>query len=203
VEVDQPDTTNDWLSLLQNNWLDILFKLNAGFHGIQFDQLYGPNLLDIAILALMFIMNTGLYVALRQTSRIWSMIAASKPVLGMALFIVTKLAGRGGVMGAGAVISFVMLRSKVFWKVIASVGILASALLLVGDFGTTANSSSTIVATLVGIGYVLLMAWFFLVGRRLFQPGRGGVKNDSRSNWNKRRLPINLFVKGWRKETVK
>jgi hypothetical protein len=62
----------------------------------------------------MFIMNTGLYVALRQTSRIWSMIAASKPVLGMALFIVTKLAGRGGVMGAGAVISFVMLRSKVF-----------------------------------------------------------------------------------------
>jgi hypothetical protein len=62
----------------------------------------------------MFIMNTGLYVALRQTSRIWSMIAASKPVLGMALFIVTKLAGRSGVMGAGAVISFVMLRSKVF-----------------------------------------------------------------------------------------
>lgn len=168
----RPGTINGWLSLLQNNWLVILFKLNAGFGGVQFDQLYELNLLDLAIMALVAIMYLGLYVVLRRTSRIWSIIAAVIPFLGIVLFIVTKLAGRSGVMGAGVVISFVMLRSNIFGKVIAFVGILASILLLVGDFGTTVNSPSTIVATLVGIGYVLLMTWFFLIGQRLFQLGQ-------------------------------
>jgi hypothetical protein len=44
---------------------------------------------------------------------------------------------------------------------------------LAGDFGTTENSPSTIVAVLIGIGYVLLMTWFFLIARRLFQLGQG------------------------------
>jgi hypothetical protein len=174
----QPGIMNDWLSILQNNWLVILFKLNAGFDGIQFNRLYGPNLLDIAILTLMAIMNFGLYIALRKISRIWSMIAAVMPVLGAVLFIVTKLAGRNAVMAAGVVISFVMLRSDIFGKAIAFVGILASLLLLVGDFGTTANSPSTIVAILVGIGYILLMTWFLLIGRRLFQLGRGSLREN-------------------------
>jgi hypothetical protein len=167
----RPSTINGWL-LIQNNWLVILFKLNAGFDGVQFDQLYGPNLLDLAIMALVAIMCLGLYVVLRRTNRMWSIVAAVIPFLGVVLFIITKLAGRSGVMGAGVVISFVMLRSNIFGKVIAFVGILASVFLLVGDFGTTANSPSTIVAILVGIGYVLLMTWFFLIARRLFQLGR-------------------------------
>jgi hypothetical protein len=168
----QPGTINGWLSLLQNNWLVILFKLNAGFDEVQFDQLYGPNLLDMAIMALVAILYLGLYVALRRTSRMWSMIAAVMPLLGIVLFMVTKLAGRSGVMGAGLVISLVMLRSNIFGKVIAFVGILSSVLLLVGDFGTTANSFSTIVAIFVGVGYVLLMMWFFLIARWLFQLGQ-------------------------------
>ncbi|MFZ5515279.1 MAG: hypothetical protein ACOY90_01490 [Candidatus Zhuqueibacterota bacterium] len=120
-------------------------------------------------MALVAIMYFGLYVVLKRTSRIWSIVAAVIPFLGMALFIVTKLAGRSGVMGAGVVISFVMLQSNIFGKVIAFVGVLGSVLLLVGDFGTTANSPSTVVAILVGIGYVLMMTWFFLIARRLFQ----------------------------------
>jgi hypothetical protein len=62
-----------------------------------------------------------------------------------------------------------MLRSNIFGKVVPFMGMLASVLLLVGDFGTTANSPSTIVAILVGIGYVLMMTWFFLIARTLFQ----------------------------------
>jgi hypothetical protein len=138
--------------------------------------LYGLNPLDIAIMVLVAIMVLGLYTALRRTSRIWSLVAAVMPILGIILFIATKLAGRSGVMGTGLVISFVMLRSNIFGRMTAVWGILASLLLLAGDFGTTANSHSTIVAILVGIGYVLLMTWFFLVGRRLLQLGQSGSK---------------------------
>ena len=180
----RPSTINGWFSLFQNNWLVVLFELNAGFYGVQFDQLYGLNPLDITIMALVTTMYLGLYAALRRTNRVWSMIAAVIPFLGIVLFIATKLAGRSGVMGAGLVISFVMLRSNIFGKMIAVVGILASVLLLAGDFGTTANSPSNIVAILVGIGYILLMTWFFLIGRRLFQLGQGVSKKEVQSNYS-------------------
>jgi hypothetical protein len=169
----QPGTINGWLSPFQNNWLVVLFKLNAGFDGVQFDLLYGLNPLDIAIMALVATTYLGLYAALRRTSRIWSIIAAVMPFLGIVVFIATRIAGRSGMMGAGLVISFVMLRSNIFGKVTAFVGILSSVLLLAGDFGTTGNSPSTIVAVLIGIGYVLLMTWFFLIARRLLQLGQG------------------------------
>jgi len=172
----QPGTINGWLSPFQNNWLVVLFKLNAGFDGVQFDLLHGLNPLDIAIMALVATTYLGLYVALRRTSRIWSIVAAVMPFLAIVVFIATRIAGRSGVMGAGLVISFVMLRSNIFSKVIAFVGILASVLLLAGDLGTTENSTSTIVAILIGIGYVLLMTWFFLIARRLFQLAQGTLK---------------------------
>ena len=168
----QLDTINGWFSLLQNNWLVVLFKLNAGFNGVHFDLLYGLNPLDIAIMALVATMYLGLYAALRQTSKIGSILAAIQPFLGIVIFIATNTAGRSAVMGAGLVISLVMLRSSIFGKVIALVGILASVLLLVGDFSTTANSHSDTIAIFIGIGYVLLMTWFFLIARRLFQMGK-------------------------------
>lgn len=172
----QPGVINGWFSPLQDNWLVILFKLNAGFNGVSFDRLYGPDALDIAILALVGTMYLGLYTALRRASKVWSIIAAIQPFLGIVVFIATRTAGRSGVMGAGLVISLVMLRSKTFDKVTAFVGLLASVLLLAGDFGTTADSHSTILAIFIGIGYLLLMAWFFLLARRLFQLGRLGRK---------------------------
>src|SRR5690242_16276747 len=165
----QPAVKHDWLMWLQNNWLVVLFQFNAGLNGVQFDLLHGPDLLDIGIMALVATMFLSLYVALRRTSKIWSLIALSQPFLGIVLFIATQMAGRSAVMGATLVISLVMLRSRIFGRVVAFVGILASLLLLVGDFGTTADSSSTILATFIGTGYVLLMTWFFLIAQRLFQ----------------------------------
>ncbi len=166
-----PGAATTWLSLFEDNWLVVLFKLNAGFNGVPYDLLYGLNPVDIAILALVATTYLGLYAALRGTSKIGALIAAIQPFLGMVLLFVTKTAGRSGVMGAGLVISLVMLRSNIFSKVIACVGILASVLLLVGDLGTTPGSQSNILAILIGIGYVLLTAWFLLIGRRLLQLG--------------------------------
>lgn len=165
----RPYSTNGWLSLLQDNWLILLFKLNAGFNGVQFDQLYGPNLLDIALMALVSVVYLGLSGTLRKTSRLWPMIAVVIPLLGIVLFIITRLAGRSGVMGAGIIISFVMLRSSTFSRGIALAGISANVLLLAGDFGTKTDSPSAVMAICMGIGYVLLLIWFFLIARSLFQ----------------------------------
>lgn len=167
----QPGAINGWLSLFQNNWLIVIFKLHAGFNGIQIDRLHVLNILDIAILALVGTMYLGLYAVLRRTSRIWSIIALALPFLGIIVFIATKTAGRSAVMGAGLVISVVMLRNKTFNRVAAYMGVVASVLLLVGDF-TAGVLHSSIITTLFGIGYVLLMAWIFLIARRLLHLGQ-------------------------------
>ena len=169
----QPAATNDLFMPFQNNWLVVLFKLNARFSGVQPGLLNVLNLLDIAIMALMGAMFFALYVALRRTSKIWSAVAASLPFLGIAVFLITSTAGRSGLLVGGLIISAVMLRSNTFSKASAYVGIVASALLFfAGDLGTAIFSSSNIIAICIGIGYVLWMIWFFLIGRRLFQLGQ-------------------------------
>jgi len=168
----QPGAINGWLSLLMNNWLIVIFKLHAGFFGVQIDQLHILNLLDFSILVLAGTIVLGLYAALRRTSRFWSIIALVQPFLGMILFIATKNAGRSGVMGAALVISGVMLRSNIFNRVTAYIGILASVLLLAGDFSAGIIPPSAIIGTLVGIGYLLLITWMFLVAVKLFHLGQ-------------------------------
>jgi hypothetical protein len=170
-----PGATTGWLLPFQNNWLIVIFKLHAGFSGVQMDLLHVLNFLDIAILALVGTMHLGLYAVLRRTSKIWSIIALAQPFLGIVLFIATKTTGRSSVMGAVLVISVVMLRSNIFKKVTAYMGILASVLLLAGDFSAGIPPLNSI-ATLFGIGYVLLMTWFFLIARRLFQAGPGALE---------------------------
>lgn len=162
---------NRWLSLFQNNWLVLIFKLHAGFGGVQADLLHVLNLLDLAILALVGMLYLGLYAIFRRTSKIWSFIALALPFLGIMLFTITRIAGRSSVMGAGLIISLVMLRNNIFNKVIAYMGILASLLLLAGDF-SVGIPNSNMIAALFGIGYVLMMIWFFLVGQRLLRLGR-------------------------------
>jgi hypothetical protein len=179
----QPATTNGWFTPFQDNWLVVLFKLNAGFDGVQPDLLNVLNLLDIAIMALVGTMFLALYVALRRTSKIWSAVAASLPCLGIAVFLITSTAGRSGLLLGGLIISAVMLRSNIFSKVSAYVGMLASALLFfAGDLGTAIFSSSNIIAILIGIGYVLWMTWFFVIARRLFQLGQGTSKEEASRN---------------------
>lgn len=168
----QPATINGPLSLFQNNWLVLIFKLHAGFKGVQSNSLYVLNFLDITILVLAGAMFLGLYVALRRTNKIWPIVALAQPFLGALIFMATKTAGRSGLMGAGLVISIVMLRSKIFNKVTAYLGILSSILLLVGDI-SLGIVHSYIIAILTGIGFMLMTVWFFLIAQRLIQLGQG------------------------------
>jgi hypothetical protein len=168
----QSSTTSGWLSLVGNNWLVVLLQRHAGINGVQLNQLYMLNLLDIGIMLLVAIAFLGLYAAVRSASKIWSIIALVQPFLGVVIFIATLSAGRSAVMGAVLVISLViLLRSTTFSTAVAYIGIPASVLLLVGDLSASIALSG-IIAFFVGIGYVLLIIWFVLVGQRLIQLGR-------------------------------
>jgi hypothetical protein len=167
ISMFQPGAINGWLSPFQDNWLVVIFKLHAGFGGVQIDRLDVFNFLDLAILALVGTTVLGLYAALSRASKIWSMIALAQPFLGMVLFIATKNGGRSSVMGAILVISVVILRNNIFNKGIGYLGILAAVLLLVGDLSAGMLHSNGI-AILFGVGYALMITWLFLVARRLF-----------------------------------
>ncbi len=168
----QPDPTIGWFTSLQNNWLIVLFRLNVELSSVQTNLLNVLNLLDIVIMVLFGIMFLALYAALRHTSRIWSAVATSLPFLGIVIFLITHTAGRSGLLIGGLIFSIIMLGSTIFSKGSAYVGIVASALLFfAGDIGTTIFSASKIIALLIGVGYVLWMIWFFLIGQRLFQLG--------------------------------
>ena len=156
-------------ALIQDNWLVMIFKVHAGMGENQIDKLQVFNTLDLVILALVAVMYLGLTLALHTTSKIWSMIALVQPFLGIGLFLATGSVGRSAVMGAGLVISAVMLRGNQFSKVIAWIGLVACALLLGGDLSAGAIPPSTIVASLFAVGYALLIVWLFLVSRWLFQ----------------------------------
>jgi hypothetical protein len=161
---------NDWFAQIQNNWLVVLFKLNAGLNGAQLNLL---NVLDIVIMALFCALSLALYFALKRTSKIWSLVAASLPFLGIPLFLLTGTAGRSTLLIGGLIISAVMLRSTIFSKATAYVGIIGSVLLFfAGDIATATFSSSSIIAVFIGVGYVLWMVWFFLIARKLYQLGR-------------------------------
>jgi hypothetical protein len=155
------------LSSFENNWLVILFKINAGYEGFSFDRLQGIHILDVAILVLAGITYLGIANITQRAGKIWAVIGAALPFIGIGILFITKLAGRSAVMGGGLIIACVMWCNKAFGKGIALVGIIANVLLLMGDFG--ANPASTIYAIAVAVGYLLLMFWFFLIARRLFQ----------------------------------
>ena len=53
-------------------------------------------------------------------------------------------------------------------------GLLASMLLLAGDLGAGEIPSSNLIASVFGVGYLLLIVWLFLVGRKLHQIGSAG-----------------------------
>ena len=168
VSVCRPAASENFISFFQNIWLSIIFKLHAGFDQVQIELLHQFNLLDLVLLAIVGVMFLGLHSVLQRTSKVWSIIAAIQPLLGIAIFLSTKSAGRSAVMGSALVISMVMLRSQLFSKGTAYLGILASVLLLVGDFSAGVIPASAAIASLVGIGYVSLMIWYFLVARTLF-----------------------------------
>jgi hypothetical protein len=152
-----------WYSTLQNNWLIVIFKLHAGLINIHDDPMHGLNLLDIIILVLFSITCLGLYINLKKSSKIWSLIALTLSLITIILFLVTQIAGRSTVMLSVLIFSFVMIKDKIYSKVTIYAGILASVFLFAGDLSVGIHSN--FITILFGIGYILLTLWFFLIAR--------------------------------------
>ena len=162
----QTTTADGWFTQLQNNWLVGIFKLSIGVQS----NLHVVNLLDLVIMALFCTISVAFYFALKPSSKIWSLIAAILPFLGIPLFLATGTMGRSNLLIGGLLFSVVMLRSKFFSKLTAYMGIVASVFLFfVGDIATTIFSTSYVIAAFIVFGYVLWMLWFALVAKRLFQ----------------------------------
>ncbi len=164
---------NGRYAFLQNNWLIVLFKLNVRFYNAQTSILNVFNILDLTIMVLFCILFLAFHAALYRSHKIWSAIATSLPFLGIVLFLITHTAGRSGLLIGALIFSVVMLGSNVFSKISAYLGIVASALLFfAGDIGTTIFPPSIVIANLIGIGYMLWIVWFALIGWRLFSIAR-------------------------------
>lgn len=161
--------TNNWIAPFYNNWLITLFKLNIRMDGITPDALSVLNPMDILIMVLFSLLFLALFAILGNITKLWTAIATCLPILGIVVYLITKTAGRSGLLIGGLVYSIIMLRSKDFSKVTAYVGIIASVLLFfAGDIGTSVFHSSYIIAILIGVGFILWMLWFFLTGWRLY-----------------------------------
>jgi hypothetical protein len=103
---------------------------------------------------------------------------------GQAMLAVTRgtvlYTGMHLVWLCGWILSVVMLRSDAFSKATAWVGILGLGLLVVGVVGgasyTSSGDYSTIQAVIIGVQYIggglLSLAWYILVGLRLWKLGR-------------------------------
>jgi hypothetical protein len=130
-------------------------------------MLHGIWLTDMVILALTAIMGVGLWFILKSTSMAWSIVGMALPILGIIIYIITQLAGRSSVMGAVLAFSLIALWSSGLGRLAPYIGILAAALLLLGDF--TEPLHSKLIAVLIATGFVLFTVWFVLVGIRMLR----------------------------------
>jgi len=189
-----PVTVIDWFTLLQNNKLLGLFLLNLfdivdyALVGLMFLALYAAlrranesymaiaTTLGFVGIAVNFASNTAFsmlslsdqYAAATTDAQRSMFLAAGQAVLAMDQ-------GTGWYMSflllavAGLIISAVMLRSNIFSRVTAYVGILASAFDL--TYCITLAFVPAIDVFLLSAAGLLLMIWHILVGWRLFQLG--------------------------------
>lgn len=176
VSVLLPGIANGWLSRFQNNWLIVIFKLHAEFSAVDVN-LHSLNLLDVVILALVSILCLSLSTVFRKASRAWSLVAFALSLAAIILYIATQNAGRSTVMLVALIISVAMLGNRMFSKIMIYTGILASLFLFAGDL--TVGIRSNIITILFGVGYVLLIVWFFLIALTLFRLGSKALTDQA------------------------
>lgn len=84
------------------------------------------------------------------------------------MFLITTIVGRSTVMTTVLTISIIAIWSKNFRKTTVYMGLLAGILLLSGDI-TSGIGPSNIISFIIGLGYLLLMLWYILIGWQFFQ----------------------------------
>jgi hypothetical protein len=201
-----PATVLDWFTLLQNNplfgltWLNLFDMVNYALVGLMFLALFvalrrtNQSAMTMAV-ALSFV-GVVIYLASNQALTMLSLsdqyAAAQTDVqrslllaAGQATLAIHYNAGYEGtgiylsfffVTVAGLIISVAMLRSNAFSKVTAYVGILANSFGL--GYYLTLAFAPALIALPLSVSAIFLLAWYLLIGRRLFQLGKVGSKEE-------------------------
>jgi hypothetical protein len=139
-------------------WLVVLFKINAGHRDVSRQTLRGVEPVDVVLLLLAGATYTGFWPGPGANHLVWMTLAIAQPLLGIPLLLATRQSGRSGLLGGALVLSILMLVDGT-WTATGWLGVTASLLLLVGDFGTTGRPSR-LLAVLLAVGYGALVAWF-------------------------------------------
>jgi hypothetical protein len=147
-------------------WLVVLYEINAERNDVSRDTLRGVEAVDVLLLLLAAATYAGFWPALGVNHVVWMALAIAQPLLGIPLLLGTRLLGRSGLMGGALVLSLLMLVDSI-GTVAGWLGVIASALLLVGDFGTTGRPSR-LRAVLLAVGYGTLVVWFGWLAMLLF-----------------------------------
>ena len=191
------DTVTDWFMLFQNNWF--LGLRNLGLLNIVMTLLGIPMFLALYIThrnidppysALAMIISFIGVAVFYATNRAFPMLDLSNQyaaattdaqramlsAAGQSMLSVGESHTPGTFIAfflsevAGILISFVMLRSKVFTPLNAYFGILGFSLLLIFEICSSfVPAFSDVVLIFAMCGGLMSMAWYILIARRLFQ----------------------------------
>jgi hypothetical protein len=196
----QPSTVSGWFMLFQSNriiglldfWgLEVpMYVMFAMVFLALFVILRKANEGGTAVATTLALLGSGIFLA---TNNPFSMLSLSNQyaaattdaqrsallAAGQAILAHTNQRAVGGfnlglflVSVAGLIASVIMLRSNAFTRLTAYVGILANALSLADYLRQALTPSATIALLVIIPNALLLVIWYILVARRLFQLGR-------------------------------
>ncbi|WP_448810341.1 hypothetical protein [Agromyces bauzanensis] len=148
------------------NWLVVFLQLSSGVGQLPDDALRLLNPLDLAILVTVGLAYLGLWPGPVQPHRFWTVVASALPFAGIVVLLVSGQAGRSAVMAAGIVVAILFALGRAW--LLAALGIVANGALLMADFAIGSVVQPPI-AVLVAVGYVLLVAWFAVLGARMLR----------------------------------
>lgn len=196
-----PETVIDWFRLFENNWflglrnLGLLNIFLVSLGVLIFFALYGAhrqvNKMYAALALIIYILGAAVFYA---TNRAFAMLDLSNQyaaattdsqrivlaAAGQAMLSVGKSHTPGTFIAfflseiSSIGMSLVMLRSKIFSKASAYVGVLGFGLLLIFEICSSFMPAVKDVAMIiVMLGGLSSMVWYILIARRLFRLGRG------------------------------
>jgi hypothetical protein len=197
-----PTTVPDWFALLQSDplvgltWLNVFDLVNYALVGVMLLALFvtlrrvnrsvmvSATVLGLIGIAIAFASNQALALLALSHQYAAATSAAPRALLladGQTLLTINQFSSPGRYLSllligvAGLLISIVMLRSKVFKRTTAYVGLLASALDLAYCLAVIAVPAAD--GKLLAVGFIpaaglFLMIWHSLIGQRLYRRGK-------------------------------
>jgi hypothetical protein len=196
IAIEPPSSAFDWFALLQDNQflglilLDLLDIVNYVLVGLMFLALYGAlrraNKVAMTVATACDLVGVAVYLASNQAFAMLALsdqYAAASTDAMRATFLAAGEAllaihNPGGVnlslllvALAGLIASVVMLRSRVFGKATATVGVVANSLVL--TYFVVLPLAPAIAFLFPAASAPFRLLWYILIAWRLFQLGRG------------------------------